>query len=106
MMIKIVFGIIFESFTELRDIKNNKERDCSYRCFICNIEKDECEKQNEDFYEHCNRIHNVWDYACYIIMLKMADFQDLNGINAICKEMILEKQPKWVPDKEQNGDNE
>ena len=106
MMIKIVFGIIFESFTELRDIKNNKERDWSYRCFICNIEKDECEKQNEDFYEHCNRIHNVWDYACYIIMLKMADFQDLNGINAICKEMILEKQPKWVPDKEQNGDNE
>ena len=106
MMIKIVFGIIFESFTELRDIKNNKERDWSFRCFICNIEKDECEKQNEDFYEHCNRIHNVWDYAYYIIMLKMTDFQDLNGINAICKEMILEKQPKWVPDKEQNGDNE
>ncbi len=104
MMIKIIFGIILESFTELRDLKNNIDRDLKYRCFICNIEKDECEKQNEDFFEHCNRVHNVWDYADYIIMLRMTDFQDLNGVNTMCKEMILERQPKWVPDRDHGND--
>ena len=100
MMLKIVFGIILDSFTELREIKANIERDRNFKCFICNIGKDECEKKNKDFNEHCKKDHNLWDYANYMIMLRMTDFQDLNGVNSMCKEMILERQMKWLPDNE------
>ena len=100
MMLKIVFGIILDSFNELRKKKANIEKDRKYKCFICNIEKDECEKKNKDFNEHCKKEHNLWDYANYMIMLRMAEFQDLNMVNSKCKEMILERQIKWIPDAE------
>ena len=98
MMLKIVFGIILDSFTELREFKSNIEKDMKFKCFICNIEKDECEKKNQDFNKHCQETHNVWDYANYMIMLRMADFKKLNGVNFMCKKMIIEKQMKWIPD--------
>ena len=100
MMLKIVFGIILDSFNELRKKKANIEKDRKYKCFICNIEKDECEKKNKDFNEHCKKEHNLWDYANYMIMLRMTEFQDLNRVNSKCKEMILERQIKWIPDSE------
>ena len=37
-------------------------------------------------------------------MLRMTDFQDLNGVNSMCKEMILERQMQWIPDCEKDGD--
>jgi hypothetical protein len=102
MMIKIIFSIILESFTELRDNKNSIERDRLYRCFICNVEKDDCEKKNKDFFQHCNNVHNIWNYLDYIIMLRLSHVQDLNGINAMCKEMIEEGNPNWLPEKDLN----
>ena len=97
-MLKIVLGIIFDSFDELREKKFNFEKDRKSRCFICNIEKTEYEKKNKDFTEHCEKEHNVWDYANYMIMLRMTEFEDLNGVNTKCKEMILKRQIKWIPD--------
>ena len=35
-----------------------------------------------------------------MIMLRMTEFEDLNGVNSKCKEMILERQIKWIPDNE------
>ena len=99
-MLKIVLGIILDSFNELREKKSNIEKDRKFRCFICNIEKNECEKKNKDFNEHCEKEHNLWDYANYMIMLRMTEFEDLNGVNSKCKEMILERQIKWIPDNE------
>ena len=55
-------------------------------------------KKNIDFDDHCKKEHNLWDYANYMIVLRMAEFQDLNMVNSKCKEMILEKQIKWIPD--------
>ena len=102
MMIKIIFFFFLESFTELRDIKNSVDRDRYFRCFICNIEKDDCEKKNENFFEHCNKVHNVWNYLDYIIMLRLTHVQDLNGINAMCKEMIENGVPNWLPERDLN----
>ena len=99
-MLKIVLGIILDSFNELREKKSNIEKDRKFRCFICNIEKNECEKKNKDFNEHCEKEHNLWDYANYMIMLRMTEFEVLNGVNSKCKEMILERQIKWIPDNE------
>ena len=99
-ILKIVLGIILDSFNELREKKSNIEKDRKFRCFICNIEKNECEKKNKDFNEHCEKEHNLWDYANYMIMLRMTEFEDLNGVNSKCKEMILERQIKWIPDNE------
>ena len=98
MMLKIFLSMILDSFNELRKKQDNKEKDRKSKCFICNIEKAECEKKNIDFTEHCKKDHNLWDYANYMIILRMAEFHDINMVNSKCKKMILEKQIKWLPD--------
>ena len=67
-------------------------------CFICNVEKDECEKNNISFQEHCNEVHNVWDYAFYMITLRMQEASTLNSLNARNRKRILEKVVDWLPD--------
>jgi hypothetical protein len=97
-MLKIVYGIILDSFGELREAHNLIEKDMANNCFICNVEKDECEKNNISFKEHCDEVHNVWDYAFYMITLRMQDPATLNAVNSRNRQKILEKRVDWLPD--------
>ena len=97
-MLKIVYGIILDSFGELREAHNLIEKDMANNCFICNVEKDECEKNNISFKEHCEEVHNVWDYAFYMITLRMKDPATLNAVNSRNRQKILEKRVDWLPD--------
>ena len=98
MMLKIVYGIILDSFGELRQAHYLIEKDIANNCFICNIEKDECEKNNISFEEHCNQVHNVWDYAFYMITLRMKEASTLNSSNARNRKKIIEESVDWLPD--------
>ena len=97
-MLKIVYGIILDSFSELRQAHNLIEKDMTNNCFICNLDKDECEKNNINFNEHCEEVHNVWDYAFYMITLRMNDPTSLNAIDSRNRQNILEKRVDWLPD--------
>ena len=97
-MLKIVYGMILDSFGELRQAHYLIEQDMANNCFICNVEKDECEKNNISFYEHCNDVHNVWDYAFYMITLRMQEPSTLNSLNARNRKRIMENGVDWLPD--------
>ena len=97
-MLKIVYGMILDSFGELRQAHYLIEKDMANNCFICNVEKDECEKNNISFQEHCNEVHNVWDYAFYMITLRMQDPSTLNSLNSRNRKRIMEKGVDWLPD--------
>jgi hypothetical protein len=97
-MLRSIFGIILESFTEIRERQYVIDKDISCNCFICDVEKDECEKNDENFQEHCNSVHNIWDYAFYMVTLRMKDPQELNAVDTKNREMILKKQLGWFPE--------
>ena len=86
-------GIVrrIDSFRELRKKNFNIEKDIKNKCFICELDKDTCEKNNKNFKEHCEKEHFIWDYAYYMITLRMKDVQDLNAVNSRCKELISAK---------------
>ena len=99
-MLRIVFGIVLDSFRELRKKHYNIVKDMSNKCFICNLEKDICEKNNKSFKEHCEIEHNLWDYANYMILLRMQDPHDLNAVKSRCQSLIFDKNTSWLPDAE------
>lgn len=105
MMLHIVFGIVIDSFRELRKKNFNIEKDIKNKCFICDLDKDTCEKNNKNFKEHCEKEHFIWDYAYYMITLRMKDVQDLNAVNSRCKELISDKQIQWLPDADKGVDD-
>lgn len=105
-MLHIVFGIILDTFRELRKKQFDTEYDINNVCFICGIEKDECEKNNKNFSEHRENEHNIWEYTSYMITLRLKDAQDLNATNSYAKEQLEMKSIAWLPVKEVNIEDE
>jgi hypothetical protein len=59
--LNIIFGIIVNSFAELRDQKQKNEIDMRDRCYICQYEKMIFEKEEEGgFFRHIEKDHNLW----------------------------------------------
>jgi uncharacterized membrane protein len=67
LLLNIIFGIIINTFTELRLKDSEKHYDKVNRCFICGEEKDDLEKIGEKFDQHTGEEHNFWNYVYYII---------------------------------------
>jgi hypothetical protein len=94
---KVLFGIILDTFRDLRKKQFKTDMDVSNICFICELEKDECEKNNFNFTDHCEKDHNIWDYVNYMITLRLKDSQDLNANNSYAKDQLEAKKIAWFP---------
>ena len=109
--IDLVFGIIIRAFANLRDNEQKHDNDRKNHCFICHVNKNSLEKNRQNFEEHRNKIHYIWNYVDYMITLKFADVHDLNAINSYAAEKLFNKDISWLPTykdletKGKNGDN-
>ena len=109
--IDLVFGIIIRAFANLRDMEQKHENDRKNHCFICHVNKNSLEKNRQNFEEHRNKIHFIWNYVDYMITLKFSDIHDLNAINSYASEKLVNKDISWLPTykdletKGKNGDN-
>jgi hypothetical protein len=85
----ILFGIILDTFRNLRKKQFETDYDKANICFICEIQKDECEKNNINFNDHVENEHNI--------TLRVKESQDLNAINSYAKEQLEAKSISWLP---------
>ena len=93
----MLFSIVIEAFSELRNKELEIEKDKNEICFICGIDKASCEKNGQKFEEHTTKEHNLWTYVDYILGLRFVDIQDTNAINSYVMEKILRKELVWMP---------
>jgi hypothetical protein len=97
LMLEMVFGIIVETFRELRIDQQKHDADKHDKCFICGIKRDEIEKIKKNFEEHVNVEHNLWNYVNYMIRLKFSDPHDLNAINSYALDLLEGNLISWIP---------
>jgi len=93
----MLFSIVIEAFSELRNKELEIEKDKNEICFVCGIDKASCEKNGQKFEEHTNKEHNLWTYVDYILGLRFVDIQDTNAINSYVMEKIERKELVWLP---------
>jgi len=67
--LNMVFGIILDTFGELREKKSDIEEDIRSRCFICSLESDLFQRQALGFEHHIKHEHNMWHYLYYFTYL-------------------------------------
>ncbi|XP_062518427.1 inositol 1,4,5-trisphosphate receptor type 1-like isoform X2 [Corticium candelabrum] len=67
--LNIVFGIIVDTFSELRDEKWKAQADMASVCFICGNASFEFEKRGNGFDHHVKEEHNMWAYLFFFIHL-------------------------------------
>jgi inositol 1,4,5-triphosphate receptor type 1 len=97
LLLELVFGIIVETFRELRIEANHHEQDKKEVCFVCGIEIAELQHQKKSFVEHLDKTHNLWNYVNYMIRLKFSDPQDLNAVNSYVLDLMDKKNITWFP---------
>lgn len=78
--LNILFGIIIDTFGQMRDEKREKEADMHGFCFICGLNADTLEKGSvTGFANHVKQEHNMWMYLYFMHHLRRKDPSDYTG---------------------------
>ncbi|OWF37431.1 Inositol 1,4,5-trisphosphate receptor type 3 [Mizuhopecten yessoensis] len=67
--LNIIFGVIVDTFSQLRDSKWEIDKDMQNNCFICSRESYDFERQGKGFAKHVKAEHNQWAYLFFFIHL-------------------------------------
>lgn len=88
-MINILFGIIIDTFAQLRDTKQTIDWDMRNICYICSIDRNTFDKYSDGFERHIARDHNLWQYVFYIVHLQSKDSTEYTGIESYVIEKVI-----------------
>ena len=78
-LLNAVFGIIIDSFSELRAHRKEVKKKNETECFICGIERFKLDTKGGGFVRHIKEHHNMWNYLRMITMLREKDETEYNG---------------------------
>ena len=95
--LNVVFGIIVDSFSELRDEKFRIESQMTGECFICGIKSAEFDRNGSGWNAHKKSEHNMWNYLEFFIHLDIKDATEYTYIEHVVCEMILSQDYSFFP---------
>ena len=93
----VTFGLIVDTFGELRDETYNNENDKNNKCFICQISRDGCLMKNIDFNSHIKYEHNLWNYVNFLVYLHLNNPNDFSRVEGIVWDKLSENDYGWIP---------
>jgi hypothetical protein len=96
-LLNVIFGIIIDTFGELRQNKNEKDADMQERCFICNIDRSTFERNLKDFSDHIKEEHCMWDYVKYVVHLESKDKGEYSGLEDYIYAQINSMEIDFFP---------
>ena len=96
-LLNIIFGIIIDTFADLRTQKEGVAEDMANNCFICNINRSEFERAKVDYQKHLKYEHNTWNYFRYLLHIKDKDPREYNGVEAYVAQCVKNDWLDWFP---------
>ncbi|KAJ8408164.1 hypothetical protein AAFF_G00263920 [Aldrovandia affinis] len=96
-VLNLIFGVIIDTFADLRSEKQKKEEVIKTTCFICGLERDKFDNKTVTFEEHIKEEHNMWHYLFFIVLVKVKDSTEYTGPESYVAQMIKEHNLDWFP---------
>merc|ERR1719348_501251 len=96
-VLNLIFGVIIDTFADLRTEKNNKEEVIKNTCFICGLKRKAFDNKNVTFEEHIRAEHNMWHYLFFIVLVKVKDPTEFTGPESYVHQMVKDKCLDWFP---------
>uniref|UniRef100_A0A7S1HM23 Ion transport domain-containing protein n=4 Tax=Hemiselmis andersenii TaxID=464988 RepID=A0A7S1HM23_HEMAN len=80
-LLNVIFGIIIDSFGQLRGAQEEVTKQMHNECFICGKDRHAFNDPsvNSTFHAHINQEHRVWDYICFIVYVVLKNTTELTG---------------------------
>uniref|UniRef100_A0A8C7QSZ5 Inositol 1,4,5-trisphosphate receptor n=1 Tax=Oncorhynchus mykiss TaxID=8022 RepID=A0A8C7QSZ5_ONCMY len=96
-VLNLIFGVIIDTFADLRSEKQRKEEILKTTCFICGLERDKFDNKTVSFEEHIRSEHNMWHYLYFLVLVRVKDPTEYTGPESYVAQMIKEKNLDWFP---------
>jgi len=95
--LNIIFGIIVDTFSELRDERYRIMEDMQSLCFICSLSSHDFERKAAGFEYHVKKEHNMWSYLFFEIYLSMKNRSEYTAFEAYIADQIERDEINWFP---------
>lgn len=93
-VLNLIFGVIIDTFADLRSEKQQKELILKNTCFICGLNRSAFDNRTVSFEEHIKTEHNMWQYLYFMVLIRVKDPTEFTGpesyVHGMVKAMILE----------------
>jgi hypothetical protein len=97
-LFQVVFGLILNTFTKLREERQEIQTDQSSKCFICGLSQGDLERDVPGGFEHhVGAEHNMWHYLYLIKSLTLQQTSDDTGLEAYVARCVAEKNAEFFP---------
>lgn len=100
LLLNLVFGIIIESFAQLREENDERRDKIINSCFICGIDKETFDRASDGvdgFKSHIVEDHNMWNYLYFLIFIWEQDKDDDDGLEQFIRRCIEKYDVQWFP---------
>ncbi|EDV24936.1 uncharacterized protein TRIADDRAFT_56365 [Trichoplax adhaerens] len=96
-VLNLIFGVIIDTFADLRSEKQQKEEILKNTCFICGLDRANFDNKSVTFEEHTKEEHNMWHYLYFIVLVRVKDPTEFTGPESYVYEMIKRHDLDWFP---------
>ncbi|VDK72063.1 unnamed protein product [Litomosoides sigmodontis] len=96
-VLNLVFGVIIDTFGDLRAERNEKVDQLRNNCFICGLGRGRFDNKIVTFEEHRKNEHNLYHYLYFIVWLQVKDETELTGPESYVANCIKEHKSDWFP---------
>lgn len=96
-VLNLIFGVIIDTFADLRSEKQEKDEVLRNTCFICSLDRGAFDNKTVSFEEHFRMEHNLWHYLYFIVLIKVKDPTEFTGPESFVYEMVKNKKLDWFP---------
>ncbi|VDM97439.1 unnamed protein product [Thelazia callipaeda] len=90
-VLNLVFGVIIDTFGDLRAERNEKVDQLRNNCFICGLGRGRFDNKLVTFEEHRKNEHNLYHYLYFIVWLQVKDETEFTGPES------YEHKSDWFP---------
>ncbi|XP_076363094.1 inositol 1,4,5,-trisphosphate receptor isoform X2 [Tachypleus tridentatus] len=96
-VLNLIFGVIIDTFADLRSEKQQKEEILKNTCFICGLNRSAFDNKSVSFEEHIRCEHNLWHYLYFTVLVKVKDPTEFTGPESYVAAMIKDRNLDWFP---------
>jgi len=96
-LLNLIFGIVIDTFGDIRGEKIENQKDQTGKCFICDIDRGMLERMGSGFEEHTANEHHMWNYIFYLVHIKVKKLINLSEIENYVYDCVKNKDYTWVP---------
>ncbi|KAJ8985868.1 hypothetical protein NQ317_006242 [Molorchus minor] len=96
-VLNLIFGVIIDTFADLRSEKQQKELILKNTCFICGSNRSAFDNKIVNFEDHIKNEHNMWHYLYFIVLIKVKDPTEFTGPESYVYEMVKTSNLEWFP---------